>query len=227
MKSVLYSGGLDSGCALADCATKYPNETIVCLMFNYGQTSFYKELQHGIKFAESLGHPDIRIERVELPVYIPFLRGYEKPVPPILMGGKDKVANQGLAYRNFTMTMAALGISESIGSDELWVGFGYRQEGAITVWDSSFHAVDKLNEMINWKESLVQTSDVFVATAATEVATKIVSPMYNLDRNQYIQGRHMHFKLDLTWSCYFDGAQHCGTCSSCLNRYDGMFGAMR
>lgn len=41
MKSVLYSGGLDSGCALADCAEKYPDERIVALMFNYGQTSFY------------------------------------------------------------------------------------------------------------------------------------------------------------------------------------------
>ena len=230
MKTVLCSGGLDSICALADCVAKYPQEEIVVLFFDYGQTAYLKEEYAILYFLHYLSDVydiqgialNIRIHSTNVDLYSSLYSKFSLPTPKILRKGKDTVANQGLAWRNFSLCMLALSMSETIGSDELWVGFGYEQEASVTVWDSSWMAVDKLNELIAWKQSLVTTSDKFVSTAGTLEHTKIVSPMYRLDRTQYIQEHVFDYDLDLSWSCYQAGDTHCGKCSSCLNRIEAL-----
>jgi 7-cyano-7-deazaguanine synthase len=61
----------------------------------------------------------------------------------------------------------------------------------------------------------------FEATAklGTEISVQIQAPFCGVSKAELIKvGVDLGVPFELTWSCYLDGAKHCGKCESCVNR---------
>jgi 7-cyano-7-deazaguanine synthase len=57
------------------------------------------------------------------------------------------------------------------------------------------------------------------AQLGTEQEITIKAPFSDLPKSGIIKkALELQVPLELTWSCYLDGARHCGKCESCVNR---------
>ncbi len=63
-------------------------------------------------------------------------------------------------------------------------------------------------------KSLEQT-----AKFGTEMDIEIKAPFSSISKAELLKiGAKLSVPFELTWSCYLDGAKHCGKCESCTNR---------
>ncbi len=63
-------------------------------------------------------------------------------------------------------------------------------------------------------KSLEQT-----ARLGTELEIEIKAPFSGVPKSELLRvGQKLGVTFELTWSCYLDGAKHCGKCESCVNR---------
>lgn len=57
------------------------------------------------------------------------------------------------------------------------------------------------------------------ARLGTDKEITIEAPFSNVPKSAIIKrGLELDVPFELTWSCYFNGAKHCGKCESCMNR---------
>jgi len=59
-----------------------------------------------------------------------------------------------------------------------------------------------------------------------EIRTEIVLPLIEMEKTEVIRlGAKLGVPFELTWSCYFNAAQPCGSCASCIERAQALAAA--
>lgn len=221
---VLFSGGLDSCCALGD-AIHDGYKKILCYTIDYGQVAFEKERTRGQQYIDELlkNYPDVVVDVLVVKVDI-FQKGFEYlnlPMP-LLLSNVEQTTNNNVPQRNFIFVSMALGFAELCNVERVYVGFGYSNDPtdvSTTPWDCVYDFVDFLNQFRSWKTNVKKLPHV-TETQYNHVEPTIYSPMYRKRKSEYIEECiRRGYPVDLSWSCYAGGEKHCGECSSCKQRF--------
>ena len=211
--TVLLSGGLDSSTCLALVVSKYGSENVEALSIHYGQ-KHDREVRsaqavadyYGVKltildlspvFSGSncslLNHSSEEIEH----------RSYAEQLKDL--GGTGTV-NTYVPFRNGLMLSAAAAVAQSNGSDEIWYG-AHKDDAAGRAYpDCTPEFVDHMGKAIY---------------EGTGHEIKLVAPFINSNKADIVrQGLAMKVPYELTWSCYEGGEKPCGTCGTCIDRFN-------
>lgn len=211
--TVLLSGGLDSSTCLALVVSKYGSENVEALSIHYGQ-KHDREVRsaqavadyYGVKltildlspvFSGSncslLNHSSEEIEH----------RSYAEQLKDL--GGTGTV-NTYVPFRNGLMLSAAAAVAQSNGSDEIWYG-AHKDDAAGRAYpDCTPEFVDYMGKAIY---------------EGTGHEIKLVAPFINSNKADIVrQGLAMKVPYELTWSCYEGGEKPCGTCGTCIDRFN-------
>lgn len=208
---VLLSGGLDSATTAAWAQAE--DYTLTAISVDYGQRH-RPELDAAERVAGALGIEDHRVVRMDLSVFHGSAlidRGIEVP--------KDKdpsapgVPVTYVPARNTVMLSLALGVAESLGAFDLFIG--------ANVMDYSGYP-DCRPEYLRAFEAMAQL--------ATEAGTSgrgrfaVHAPLLELSKAEIIQmGSKLGLDYTLTISCYDPNpaGEACGRCDSCQLRRRG------
>lgn len=194
---VLVSGGIDSAVAL--WAALSEGHSVQGLTFNYFRRP-PGEVSAGTRLAESAG--GIPIHAIDLP----FMR--EVVDMPLRSQNRnlDSAPEGYISARNLIFYGLALAEAEARGA-ELIVG-GHNGGDSEVFPDASplfFRSLNRISKMALW--------------SSKSQAVKIETPLSGMTKSEVINlGVGMGVPLELTWSCYWDGDRHCGTCESCIER---------
>lgn len=202
---VLLSGGLDSAvCLKAAC----DNARVVrAITFDYGQRARAREIAASHRICERL---NITHQVIELPwlaeithtALVDRSRTLPRPRPDEL---QDDAAAQSaeavwVPNRNGVFVMIAAAIAEGLNAESVVAGFN-AEEGA-TFPDNSPEFVDAVNAVL---------------PLSTLSSVRLVSPTGGLTKTEIVKfGREIAAPLELIWSCYEGGPEHCWRCESCL-----------
>ncbi len=209
---VLLSGGLDSTTCLAMARSE--SFEPVCLAVDYGQRHVV-ELTRARRVAESMGVQDFRQVRVDLRAIGGSALTDDIAVPK----GREleQMAHAGIPVtyvpaRNTLFLSLALGLAETLGSTDLYIG--------VNAVDYSGYP-DCRPEFIRAFESLARLA----TRAGVEGATfHVHAPLSGMTKAQIIQaGVQLGVDYGITHSCYDPSADGlaCGACDSCLLRRKG------
>ena len=208
---VLLSGGLDSATCLAlALADGY---VCTCLLVDYGQRHRV-ELERARVVARAQGVDDVRVVGVDLRAVGSSALTADIPVP------KDRPEHERgsgipptyVPARNTLLLALALGLAETIGATDLYIG--------VNAVDYSGYP-DCRPEFIRAFESLANLA----TRAGVEGARfRVHAPLSGLRKAEIIQaGARLGVDYGLTHSCYDPdpAGRACGRCDSCLIRREG------
>jgi 7-cyano-7-deazaguanine synthase len=200
------SGGLDSTVATAYFKDEYE---IHALTFDYGQRSARMEIQSAKTICERLNIEHTVIE-------LPWLKKLGKSaltsdenVPELELDQLDsksvcdETARQvWVPGRNIVFTAIATSFAEATGAEKIIVGWDL--EEAVTFPDNS-------------KEFLNAFNDVLEIGTLDDI--KIEAPVIDMTKKDIVKlGLKINAPLELSYSCYMGGEEHCGVCESCMRR---------
>jgi len=202
---VLLSAGLDSAVNLQRAA--HDTAITLALTFDYGQLAAEREIAAARAMCRRLRvrHRVIRL---------PWLRGIsraaitrdERAIPQPRPGDLDSAVAQQTARavwvpnRNGVFVSIAAAFAEVLDCDLIVAGFN-AEEGA-TFPDNSPQFVRAANRALR---------------LSTQRHPRLTSYTQELDKAGIVRlGRAMGAPLDLVWSCYRGGEEHCWRCESCL-----------
>jgi 7-cyano-7-deazaguanine synthase len=200
MKSylVVFSGGLDSTCALY--WAKAQGEKVVAVNFAYGSNHEKKECAAAKKIAAESG---IELLHVNLDFF-------RKHFFSALLGGivpqgeyqPENMKSTVVPFRNGIMLSVAAGIAESRGLDAVVLG---NHGGDHFIYpDCRPGFISAMNDAIS---------------AGTDGAVKVISPFCDMDKADIVRvGAQLGVDFGQTYSCYQGGDIHCGKCATCLER---------
>jgi 7-cyano-7-deazaguanine synthase len=202
---VLLSGGLDSTVALA--AATQQGTVRLTLTFDYGQRASEREIEAARAMCKRIG---VDHEVVQLPWLAQMTRtalvnrDAPMPRPDSLRGhpeaGAESAAAVWVPNRNAVFVSIGAAYAEAEGCDAVVCGFN-AEEGA-TFPDNS--------------EAFVGAANCALAYS-TRTGVRIVAPTQALCKSEIVRmGRELDAPLDLVWSCYEGGPEHCLRCESCL-----------
>ncbi len=204
---ILLSGGLDSSANLA-FAHQF-DEPVLALTFNYGQKAAPGELKASRNFAKFYGVPHRVLDLKWLgELGGSALTSNSLAIPTLntdqlddLNTTRKTAAQVWVPNRNGLMINAAAAIAESMGAQQVVVGFN--KEEAATFPDNSaqFLGVSTLALKYSTRNGVK-----VVSYTEMMVKTEIVQALGNLPKA---------FPFDLVWSCYEGGEIACGKCESC------------
>lgn len=200
------SGGLDSTVSVA-----YLKDThqIHALTFNYGQQCAEMEIKASKNICKSLGLK-------HTPLDLRWMAGLgqsaltsSEPVPEIRM---DELDNKKICVesarkvwvpgRNIVFTAIATSFAEAEGAESIIVGWNL--EEAETFPDNSKKFLNSFNNLL--KVGALQNIE-------------IKAPLIDLNKNEIVKfGAEINAPLNLSYSCYLGGKEHCGSCESCMRR---------
>jgi 7-cyano-7-deazaguanine synthase len=203
---VLVSGGMDS-CVTAAIA-KSENAEISFLHISYGQLTedrerkafndiadFYnveKRLDISIDYLAKIGGSSLTDMKIE--VSEANLESQEIPTSYV-------------PFRNANMLSIATSWAEVIGANRIYIG---------AVAEDSSGYPDCRPEFISAFETMIDTG------TKPETSIKIVTPVIKLMKSEIVElGIKLNAPLHLSWSCYRNGQDACGTCDSCALRLRG------
>ena len=208
---VLLSGGVDSTTTLALALS----EGLLChaLSFDYGQRHKI-ELDAARAVAGAMGVKEHHVVRIGMEgiTGTALLRGSSLEVPKD--GLEEGVPVTYVPARNTIFLSFALGLAESIGAGQIFIG--------ANVVDYSGYP-DCRPEFLEAFERM--------ANLATRISTSgghsfsIRAPLLKLTKAEIIKmGLALGVDYSLTWSCYdpTPGGEPCGLCDSCRIRAEGM-----
>ncbi|AEG19026.1 7-cyano-7-deazaguanine synthase QueC [Methanobacterium paludis] len=200
------SGGLDS-----TVATSYFNDEyeIHALTFDYGQWSAEREIESAKTVCEKL---NIKHTVLNLPWLsklggsaltsneeIPELKADELDNKEVCDETARKVWVPG---RNIVFTAIATSFAEAEGAQIIIVGWDL--EEAATFPDNS-------------KEFLNAFNNVLEIGSIDNI--KIEAPVIDMNKKGIVElGKQVGAPMDLSYSCYKGGKEHCGVCESCMRR---------
>jgi 7-cyano-7-deazaguanine synthase len=201
----LVSGGLDS--LVATWATAAEHEVALALTADYGQRAAVQEIRAAAKQAEALLVPH-RV--VRLP-WLGELGGNaltdaSRALPQIAAAKLDDMqaatasaAGVWVPNRNGVLLNVAGAFADALDCELIVCGFN--AEEAATFPD-------------NTPEFMLAT-DVALAFS-TRVRARVHSPTAGLTKAEIVKlGEGLGAPLNLAWSCYEGGVNHCGECESC------------
>ncbi|XVJ51473.1 MAG: 7-cyano-7-deazaguanine synthase [Vampirovibrio sp.] len=198
---VLLSGGLDSTVSLATVMNDPTKEVLRCIAFDYGQRSWVKE-QQAVRQISAHYHLPLQTIKLDwLKALVP--EGYS----PEFKGIATHLTDVWVPNRNGVMLNIAASIAESIGANA--IAFGANLDEA----DAGFP--DNGEEFWHLLNQCFKRS--------TLKGIKVWAPVGDLRKTDIVRrGVRLQAPLNLIWSCYGNGALHCGHCSSCLHLKRGL-----
>lgn len=208
---VLVSGGLDSATVLA--IARHAGHELHALSFDYGQRHRY-ELESAARVCEANDVASQVVFPIDTRIFQGSALTNDIPVPH---QRSDEEISQGIPVtyvpaRNTIFLAVALGLAESIGASDLWIG--------VNAVDYSGYP-DCRPEFIAAFEAMAN-----LATKAGVEGQRITvhTPLVSLTKAQIIQrGLELGVDYGLTHSCYDPDASgiSCGECDSCRLRLKG------
>ncbi len=200
------SGGLDSTVATAYFKDKYE---IHALTFDYGQRSAEMEIESAKAICEQL---NIKHTVMKLPWLkklgksaltsdeeVPELKIHELDDKLICDETARKVWVPG---RNIVFTAIATSFAEAEQAKIIIMGWDF--EEAVTFPDNS-------------KEFLHAFNNVLKIGSIADI--KIKAPVIKMNKSDIVKlGCEINAPINLSYSCYMGGEEHCGACESCMRR---------
>lgn len=193
---VVLSGGPDS--ATVAYWAKAQGYQIYPITFNYGQIAV-KETEAAKKITEKLGKTTKIIDLSALKEIfsgVTALCNTEIPLTP------EFSAPIIVPFRNAIFLSAAVAYAVSIDADKIFYG----AQGS----DEPFYP--------DCRREFYQAFEKAARLGTGEEIT-IQAPFSGMRKSDVIKkGAGLCVPFESTWSCYLDGAKHCGRCESCVNR---------
>jgi 7-cyano-7-deazaguanine synthase len=193
---IILSGGIDSSTVAYWAKNK--GYTINGLSFNYGQIAS-KEINNAKKIMEKLTSP---LKVIDLSS----LKNIYSEVTSLCNENIEMTSNFSdpiiVPFRNAIFLSIAVAYASSIDAKQIFYG----AQGS----DASYYP--------DCRPEFYQVFET-AARLGTEEAISIVAPFSYVTKSELIKiGSELGVPYNLTWSCYLNGAKHCGKCESCVNR---------
>ena len=193
---VVLSGGPDS--ATVAYWAKKQGYHIYPITFKYGQIA-EKETRAAQKIAQSLG---TTTKIIDLSALKDIFSGTTSLVNREIPLTEEFSAPIIVPFRNAIFLSAAVAYAVTVGTDKIFYG----AQGS----DEPFYP-DCRREFYEAFER--------AARLGTCEAITIEAPYSGNKKSELIKaGSELGVPFEQTWSCYLDGAEHCGKCESCVNR---------
>jgi 7-cyano-7-deazaguanine synthase len=193
---VVLSGGPDSA-TVVYWAQKQGYQ-IYPITFKYGQIAV-KETESAQKIAQSLG---IYTKIIDLSALKDIFSGVTSLCNTNIPLTSEFSQPIIVPFRNAIFLSAAVAYAVTVGAGKIFYG----AQGS----DEPFYP-DCRREFYQAFEK--------AARLGTCEDISIEAPFSNMKKSEVIKaGAELGVPLELTWSCYLDGAKHCGRCESCVNR---------
>jgi len=193
---VVISGGVDSS-TVAFWA-KNQGYHVHGLSFRYGQIAA-KEVDHAQLITQQLGIP---LKTLDLTVLKDIYVGVTSLCDETIEMTSEFSQPIIVPFRNAIFLSIAVAYAASIDATQIFYG----AQGS----DRPFYP-DCRTEFYKAFET--------AARLGTKKEITIDAPFNTVSKAETIKrGAELGVPYQLTWSCYFDGAKHCGTCESCMNR---------
>ena len=206
---VCLSGGMDS-CVTAAIAAR--DSDAFALHFSYGQRTETRELTAARAVADQLGFHDflhLRIDlfrhiggsaltdrRIDLPDAAADFGNSPSPFdtqPPVTY----------VPFRNAHFLSAAVSWAEVLGATRIYVG--------AVEQDSSGYP--------DCRPAYYDAFQQVIRTGTRDGNIQILTPLIALNKAEIVRlGLESKAPLDVTWSCYREEQEACGTCESCVLR---------
>lgn len=204
---VLMSGGIDSTVCATMAAQEHGNENVIGLTVLYGQ-KHSREVKAAHAVAKKLLLGDIL--RIDLPLFDESrcaLTNAEMVVPETTY---EKVREaQGVSpmyvpFRNGLFLSAAAAMALQLDCEVIY--FGAHSE------DARNWAYPDCTPEFNGSIS----SAIYIGTYHK---VRVITPLQWMTKSQIVnEGVQIDAPLQLTYSCYVGGINHCGTCATCVSR---------
>ena len=193
---VVLSGGPDSA-TVAYWAKKQGYE-IYPITFKYGQIAI-KETESAQKIAESLG---VNTKIIDLSALKDIFSGVTSLCNTDIPLTAEFSQPIIVPFRNAIFLSAAVAYAVTVGAKKIYYG----AQGS----DEPFYP-DCRREFYQAFEK--------AARLGTCEEISIQAPFSRMKKPELFKaGAELGMPFELTWSCYLDGAKHCGKCESCVNR---------
>lgn len=197
---VVCSGGLDS--TVAATVLLRQGYEVRLIHFRYGSRAEGPEVRAVEAIAKRLG---VDYTIFPLPVYhpkdSPLLRA-----DSAIAGGEEgaEFAHEWVPARNLLLLSVATAYAEANGFGIIALGNNLEEAGAYP---------DNEPEFVN------RFNDILPFAIGANKSVRVVMPVGNLMKHEIVKlGLEAGAPMDLTWSCYRAGEQHCGTCGPCYMR---------
>lgn len=193
---IVFSGGPDS--ATVAYWAKAQSYQIYPITFNYGQIAV-KETEAAQKIAKSLGTTTKIVDLSNLKNIFGDVTALCNSNVPLT---SEFTAPIIVPFRNAIFLSAAVAYAVSICANKIFYGAqGSDQPFYPDCRKEFYHAFEKAARLGTGKEITIQ------------------APFSDMHKSDVIKkANELRVPLELTWSCYLDGAKHCGKCESCVNR---------
>ncbi len=203
------SGGLDSTVA-AHWAIREGYD-VTLLHFDYGCRATWAE-RHAVE--DISDHLNVPLRVIPTPLFTDFIKGSKLTDDKSKLGlatatvasGVEgaEYAHEWVPARNLIMLSIAVGYAESHGFDYITLGANLEEAGAYP---------DNEPEFLKRFEHLLP-----LATGDGR-RLGLLTPVGNLMKHEIVKlGLELGTPMELTWSCYENGEQHCGNCGPCFMR---------
>lgn len=212
---VCLSGGMDS-CVTAAIAAR--DTDAYALHFSYGQRTEARELAAARGVAKALGMADFLHLKIDVFRHIggSALTDHDIDVPdaaadfgnaPSPGNAFSPFASQPpvtyVPFRNAHFLSAAVSWAEVLGASRIYIG--------AVEQDSSGYP--------DCRPAYYQAFQQVIRTGTRDGNIQILTPLITLNKAQIVRlGLESNAPLDVTWSCYREEQEACGTCESCVLR---------
>lgn len=193
---IVLSGGPDS--ATVAYWAKAQDYQIYPITFNYGQIAL-KETQAAQKIAEKLG---TTTKIIDLSALKEIFGGVTSLCNTDIPLTSEFSAPIIVPFRNAIFLSAAVAYAVAVGADKIFYG----AQGS----DEPFYP-DCRREFYEAFEKAAKLGTCQEITIQAPFSGKRKSDLFKA-------GAELGVPFELTWSCYRNGAKHCGHCESCVNR---------
>jgi 7-cyano-7-deazaguanine synthase len=193
---IVLSGGPDSA-TVAHWAKEQAYQ-IYPITFNYGQIAV-KETRAAQKIAEKLDTTTKIIDLSALKEIFSNVTSLCNTNIPLTSEFSDPII---VPFRNAIFLSAAVAYAVAVGADTIFYG----AQGS----DEPFYP-DCRREFYEAFEKAARLGTCQEITIQAPFSGKRKSELFK-------EGAKLGVPFELTWSCYRDGAKHCGKCESCSNR---------
>ena len=204
---VIFSGGMDSACALAQCCGQFGPQNILAISFDYSSKHNDAEYQCASKMCKALGveHHRIDIKGISSFLSSNLLKsGGEIPEGHY---AEKTMMKTVVPFRNGIMLAIACGIAESRNAKMVVIG-NHAGDHAIYP-DCRGTFISAMNEAMAY---------------GTYSNVNIHSPFCSCTKADIVKiGDAMGVPWHLTYSCYKGGEVHCGRCSTCFERREAFY----